>query len=238
MNFNDALPIAGIAAEIIVLGLMLRRSLWRTLPFFFALVCCDLFTDVSIAIVERKIPGLYLKVYFWEMGVGFSSLQFAVLIELAWSVLRPSRASLPRAALPVLCRARRFGWSYHLAFGGDYGIGKSQPARSALYTFPNHDRYFAGRLFSRYGRLQSDPRYRLERPRIASGDGPRLFFDYQSFGFRPPFSSISAGCVIHLAWIDLFRSVTLGHCPIGSSALQLKSKNAKNLVHKCSNFCY
>lgn len=101
MNFNSALQYAGIAAEIIVLGLMLRKGLWRTLPIFCALVGCDFFSDTLNAIIQQRNPDLFLKTYFWEMGVS-SLLQFAVLIELAWSVLRPSRASLPRAALPVL----------------------------------------------------------------------------------------------------------------------------------------
>jgi hypothetical protein len=38
---------------------------------------------------------VYFQVYFWETVIG-STLEFCVLVELGWSVLRPLRSSLPR----------------------------------------------------------------------------------------------------------------------------------------------
>jgi hypothetical protein len=101
MNFNNALLTTGTVAEIVVLALMLRQKMWRTLPLFCVFIAFTALTDITNSLILYKFPGLFNRAYFWEMGPD-SLLQFGVLIELAWSVLRPSRASLPKAALPVL----------------------------------------------------------------------------------------------------------------------------------------
>jgi hypothetical protein len=101
MNFDYALLAAGTVAEIIVLSLMLHRKMWRTLPLFCSYIGLNILTDIANAIILYRFPAIFNKAYFIEMGPD-SLLMFGVLIELAWSVLRPSRASLPKQALPVL----------------------------------------------------------------------------------------------------------------------------------------
>ncbi|HEX4319924.1 MAG TPA: hypothetical protein VHZ52_03415 [Acidobacteriaceae bacterium] len=88
-------------AEIVVLALMLRRNMWRMLPLFCVYIAWGALTDITNAAVLYKMPAAFNRTYFMEMGPD-SLLQFGVLIELAWSVLRPSRKLLPRGALPVL----------------------------------------------------------------------------------------------------------------------------------------
>jgi hypothetical protein len=50
----------------------------------------------------RFSPGGYLTTYLVVEGLD-SALQFCVLVELAWSVFRPFRASLPRHTLAGFC---------------------------------------------------------------------------------------------------------------------------------------
>src|SRR5882762_5123642 len=80
---------------------MLRRGMYRTLPLFCIYIAWGIVTDVSNFVVLSKFPQVYNWFGLSEI-VPDSLLQFGVLIELAWSVLRPSRALLPRGTLIVL----------------------------------------------------------------------------------------------------------------------------------------
>lgn len=101
MSFDTAVQFCGIVLEIAVLALLLRNKAWRTLPLFCIYLAWTLVTDAGMAIILARFPAIFNRVYFFEM-VPDSILQFGVLIELAWSVLRPSRAVLPRGTLAVL----------------------------------------------------------------------------------------------------------------------------------------
>jgi hypothetical protein len=61
----------------------------------------DLLSSVGAFVVLRFFPASYFTTYLVETVVG-SVLEFGVLVELTWSVLRPLRASLPRGALLVV----------------------------------------------------------------------------------------------------------------------------------------
>jgi hypothetical protein len=101
MTLDHALLISGMLGESIVLFLLLRGKVWRTLPLFCTFILWALLSDIFLGIIVWKFPDFYPKAYFYQL-VPDSILQFAVLIELAWSVLRPSKAALPRGALYVL----------------------------------------------------------------------------------------------------------------------------------------
>jgi hypothetical protein len=101
VNFNNAILIIGTVAEITVLAFLLHRKVWRILPLFCIYIAWSLATDISNAVILSRFPGTFNYAYFTEMGLD-TALQLGVLVELAWSVLRPSRASLPRGALWVL----------------------------------------------------------------------------------------------------------------------------------------
>jgi hypothetical protein len=59
-------------------------------------------SDLLGFFVHARMPdSYYVQLYIYEMPVDFA-LQFCVIVELAWSVLRPLRASLPRWTLPAL----------------------------------------------------------------------------------------------------------------------------------------
>jgi hypothetical protein len=101
VSLDNTLWFAGIVIQAAVLALLFYKRVWRTLPVFFVFCAWDLFCDGSNYVVLRFFSGSYVSIYLIETIVG-SVLEFSVLIELAWSVLRPIRSSLPRRALVVV----------------------------------------------------------------------------------------------------------------------------------------
>jgi hypothetical protein len=98
---DNALLIGGIVGEVAVLCLIFYRKVWRTIPIFCIYIVWALLNDIAFYIILSRFPSSFQRAYFIDM-VPDSLFQFAVLIDLAWSVLRPSRASLPRGALWIL----------------------------------------------------------------------------------------------------------------------------------------
>jgi hypothetical protein len=92
---NSILSFAGIAGEIAVIGLLFYRRAWRTLPLFCAYSVWSLLDDGISYLVLYHAPKAYFNTYFISNIVD-STLQFCVLVELAWSIFRPFRASLPK----------------------------------------------------------------------------------------------------------------------------------------------
>jgi hypothetical protein len=58
-------------------------------------------SDIASSLILWKAPSLYGRYYLGQVVLD-SLLQFTVLVELAWSVLRPIRASLPRKSIYAL----------------------------------------------------------------------------------------------------------------------------------------
>ncbi len=99
MFVDTILWFLAIGSEGAVLALLLQRRIFRLLPVFTVYLAWTILSDVPMWIVSRRAPALYLLVYGIEMPID-AILQFCVLVELAWSVLRPVRSRLPRTALP------------------------------------------------------------------------------------------------------------------------------------------
>lgn len=95
MSLNAILWTAGIVAEAAVVGLLIYRRLWRTLPFFFVYNLWSLIGGAAGYAIMNLYPNAYLNTYLVETGVD-SALVFCVLVELSWSIVRPFRTSLPR----------------------------------------------------------------------------------------------------------------------------------------------
>ena len=98
---NSILSVAGIAGEIAVIGVLLYRRTWLSLPFFFAYSAWSLISDAGNTLVLHFFQSAYLNTYVVGKIVD-SGLQFCVLVELAWSVFRPFRSSLPKQTIWVL----------------------------------------------------------------------------------------------------------------------------------------
>ena len=96
MTFDSGILSAGVVGEAVVFTLLLRRRGWSTLPFFCLYILYSLASDVTGYIVLAKHSELLYGRYYFTQIILDSILQFAVLGELAWSVLRPVRSSLPR----------------------------------------------------------------------------------------------------------------------------------------------
>jgi hypothetical protein len=101
MGLDIALWLAYIVVEAAVVGMLIYRRIWRILPFFCCYCAWDILSNVGAYVSQQYFPTSYFRVYFAETILD-SALQFCVLVELAWSVLRPVRSSLPRSSLAVL----------------------------------------------------------------------------------------------------------------------------------------
>ena len=101
MSLDTALWFFASLAEAAVIGLLLYRRVWRTLPMFFVYSVWTLVGSMGAYAIIRAFPSGYVTAYIAEMIVD-SVLLFGVLVELAWSVLLPLRSSLPRAGFFVV----------------------------------------------------------------------------------------------------------------------------------------
>jgi hypothetical protein len=98
ISLDNALWFAAMFAQAVLVGVVFYRRIWRTLPIFCSFCVWDLVSNVGAYVVNRLYPASYFHFYFGQAIID-SALQFAVLVELGWSLLRPLRSSLPRAAL-------------------------------------------------------------------------------------------------------------------------------------------
>jgi hypothetical protein len=101
MSLDNVLWLIGIVAGAAVIALLLYRRVWRTMPVFCIYCAWELLSGVGAYVVFSFFRASYSKAYLAELVVD-SALEFGVLVEVAWSVLRPMRASLPRSALVVV----------------------------------------------------------------------------------------------------------------------------------------
>jgi hypothetical protein len=101
MSTENSLWLAGVFGEVVVFVILVRRRAWRTFPFFFAFCLWEPLTDAANLLVLHSFQGIYPTVYLSETVLD-SFLQFAVLVEIAWAVLRPIRGSLPQRTLPLI----------------------------------------------------------------------------------------------------------------------------------------
>src|ERR1035441_2385323 len=86
---------AGVTAEGALIVLLWRKCVPQSLPVFFAYLCWSFATDLAVYSLQAFYPSAYPRFYWVQMVVD-SIMVFVVLVELAWSVLRPIRSSLPK----------------------------------------------------------------------------------------------------------------------------------------------
>jgi hypothetical protein len=94
-----------ITGEVVAFALLLRRRIFRNLPVFCLFLVWTIASDISMLVLSRNFatqdPHRYMRIYMAEISLDFC-MQFAVLVELAWSVLRPIRAVLPRRTILII----------------------------------------------------------------------------------------------------------------------------------------
>jgi hypothetical protein len=101
MSIDKAIWFAILAAQGTVIGLLFYRRMWRTLPVFCAYCIWDVVSNVAVYLVGRYHETIYFQAYFVQVALD-AALMFCVLVEVAWSVLRPLRSSLPRSSLVLV----------------------------------------------------------------------------------------------------------------------------------------
>ena len=95
MTLDTELWLAGDGITAVVIALIFWRRIFRTLPVFSSYLLWGLLGDALQQTAAHYYPASNYKVFVVGLIVD-SLFQFAVLVELSWSVLRPIRASLPR----------------------------------------------------------------------------------------------------------------------------------------------
>lgn len=98
MDLDTLLWLVIVLGEALVAGLLLGRRAWRTFPIFLIYSVWTLAADLTDESVFHFHASGYFETYFVTKIVD-SVLQFCVLVELAWSVFRPFRASLPKSSV-------------------------------------------------------------------------------------------------------------------------------------------
>ena len=109
---DSLLSVGGIAAEALVVGLLLWRRAFRTLPIFSAYLAFSLVSDLGQYAITDRFPTA-TSFRFFLFGLAIDSLfQFGVLIELSQSIMRPLAKLLPRwtpiavgALIALICAA-------------------------------------------------------------------------------------------------------------------------------------
>src|ERR1700756_372220 len=74
--------------------------MFRLFPIFSLYVFWAVFNDSAMMLISREFPARYLQAFLVELPLD-SLLQFCVLVELAWAVVRPLRASLSRWSILI-----------------------------------------------------------------------------------------------------------------------------------------
>ncbi len=94
----EILSLVGVLAEVVLVCLLLWRRTSKTLPVFTAYVIWGTISDALV--IALRIQGNTHSLRAWVIETFVDTLfQYGVLIELAWSIVRPLRRSLPRGFL-------------------------------------------------------------------------------------------------------------------------------------------
>jgi hypothetical protein len=91
----------GDAATLLVVALLVGKRAFLNFPVFTSYLIWGIFGDVAQYAVFKYYPTKYSIVFSICLAVD-SIFQFGVLVEVAWSVLRPLRNALPKWLLPVI----------------------------------------------------------------------------------------------------------------------------------------
>jgi hypothetical protein len=122
MSLDNALWLTGVVVKASLIAVLAYKCVWRKLPIFCLYCIWDILLDSGNFAVRRYVPDSYLTFYLFEIALD-ALFQFSVLVELAWSVLRPIRKSLPRASVFIIsCMILAVGaliWPFSDIYGGD-----------------------------------------------------------------------------------------------------------------------
>jgi hypothetical protein len=95
MTLDSAMLACSVVMEGALLGILMRRGIGSRLPWFCVYIAWSLVSEVAGWLVMGRFPALYVRFYLYETAV-HCALQFAVPLELCWSVLRCIHAQLDK----------------------------------------------------------------------------------------------------------------------------------------------
>jgi hypothetical protein len=88
--------VCGMMAEATIILLLLKGRVFRTFPAFFIYLSWSLLSDLILNSIRVLYPAeTFFHIYMIQLILD-SLMIFALLVEVAWSVLRPIRSSLPK----------------------------------------------------------------------------------------------------------------------------------------------
>lgn len=102
MSVDNLFSIVGFLTEIAVIGMLVYRRVWRRLPVFLVYCVWALLSDAAAFTLKLALPQSYGIRFYISTTLVDLSFQLSVLVELAWSVLRPLRRGLSRRAFLVV----------------------------------------------------------------------------------------------------------------------------------------
>jgi len=99
--FYSAVVLLGLVAEVCLLATLVLRRRYKTFPIFTLYIAFGLLSDVVVALAA-SMYSLHVgnSLQFASLPLMYL-LELAVLFEIAWHVLRPVHASLPRGSTRV-----------------------------------------------------------------------------------------------------------------------------------------
>jgi hypothetical protein len=95
LDWEFGILVCGVFAEVALILMLIKGKVYRTLPVFFAYLCWSLLSDSILYYVRVAYPDRFFQIYIVQLVLD-SLMIFALLVEIAWSVLRPIRNSLPK----------------------------------------------------------------------------------------------------------------------------------------------
>lgn len=91
----------GGLAELVLLGVLIARRQYKSFPVFFTYIAFNIFSDVLVtALSAQQNPMVSMWAAFLLLPVQYL-LELGVLLEIAWHMVRPVKASLPSGAAGV-----------------------------------------------------------------------------------------------------------------------------------------
>jgi hypothetical protein len=91
-----ALALLGFVAEAVLVGLLVYKRIYKTLPLFSFYIAWSLVDDVGGFLLTRYFSNTHIFGIFVASTIIDSIFMFCVLVEVSMAVLKPARAFLPR----------------------------------------------------------------------------------------------------------------------------------------------
>lgn len=101
MPWDTLIWVFGVTAEFLLVALLAYKREYRRIPVFFTYIVWGFAGDIAMRYIGSSFPHQLLRAYLIQLVID-SALQYCVLVELAWCILRPVRTAVPRRLVFVI----------------------------------------------------------------------------------------------------------------------------------------